>query len=496
MDRITDRIFLGDINGVSNLHLLRKNKITHILTMAAGIRPLYRKEFKYKVVNIMDLPTQNILMYFDKAIEFINKAVAGGGRVLVHCFAGVSRSASTVIAYFMATRKMGFTEAFNYVKKKRPVIFPNYGFQRQLVEYEKSLQKRYSAKNMASCDEKVKGNKLEVKFLDSSSKSPGITHHKLSMYDTKRDVNLSPDVISRQLKPKQFHYPMYLEYDSSVTPVRPNKSFYNRNGSRKRPTSYSIANMKSVEQKKPHKPKGKFLSSFQDKASYQKLDRKRFSSKPKSGFQNLMKKKEVKREESKHRVFRAAKAPYNQYSSHKTREVTNKPSKLNADNMIKGNKILKSSGESQNKRKQKEFNIKTKKPTKEIHRIASTKVVAPKIYSYSCQFCGQGLFTSKDIQAHESYSKTYTQNFYPDRSKTVSKIGYYKTPKCNMLFINQKDWITEYDGNTGRILCPRKNCSVKLGSYSWAGIKCHCGVYKSPAFQISKKAIREIPSYS
>ncbi len=84
MDRITDRIYLGDINGCSNLYLLRKNKITHILTMAAGIKPVYRKEFKYKVVNIMDLPTQNIMMYFDKAIEFMNRAVAGGGRVFVH----------------------------------------------------------------------------------------------------------------------------------------------------------------------------------------------------------------------------------------------------------------------------------------------------------------------------------------------------------------------------------------------------------------------------
>ena len=66
MDRITDRIYLGDINGCSNLYQLRKNKITHILTMAAGIKPLYCSEFKYKVINIMDLPSQNIAQYFDK----------------------------------------------------------------------------------------------------------------------------------------------------------------------------------------------------------------------------------------------------------------------------------------------------------------------------------------------------------------------------------------------------------------------------------------------
>ena len=67
--------------------------------------------------DVIDLPTQNLLPYFDKAIEFINKAVSSGGRVLVHWFAGVSRSASVVIAYFMATRRMSFFEAFEYVKK-------------------------------------------------------------------------------------------------------------------------------------------------------------------------------------------------------------------------------------------------------------------------------------------------------------------------------------------------------------------------------------------
>lgn len=137
MDKITDRIYLGDINGASDLELLRKNKITHILTMAAGIEPMYPKEFKYKVVELFDLPSQNILPYLDKAVHYISKVVSSGGRVFVHCYAGVSRSAATVIAYFMATRRMAFFDAFDYVKSKRQVVFPNFGFQRQLKEYQK-----------------------------------------------------------------------------------------------------------------------------------------------------------------------------------------------------------------------------------------------------------------------------------------------------------------------------------------------------------------------
>jgi protein-tyrosine phosphatase len=52
------------------------------------------------------------------------------GAVLVHCYAGVSRSATCVIAYLMQEKHMGFEEAFSFASKKRPVIFPNMGFQR------------------------------------------------------------------------------------------------------------------------------------------------------------------------------------------------------------------------------------------------------------------------------------------------------------------------------------------------------------------------------
>ena len=52
------------------------------------------------------------------------------GGVLVHCYAGVSRSASCVIAFLMQDRDMTFSEAFQFASKRRPVIFPNMGFQR------------------------------------------------------------------------------------------------------------------------------------------------------------------------------------------------------------------------------------------------------------------------------------------------------------------------------------------------------------------------------
>jgi len=41
------------------------------------------------------------MRHFPQAIAFIKEGMQQGGGVLVHCFAGVSRSASCVIAFMM-----------------------------------------------------------------------------------------------------------------------------------------------------------------------------------------------------------------------------------------------------------------------------------------------------------------------------------------------------------------------------------------------------------
>lgn len=66
----------------------------------------------------------------------------GGGAILVHCYAGVSRSASCVIAFLMQECGLTFLEAMTFVRKKRPIVFPNFGFQRQLMDFEKALRSK------------------------------------------------------------------------------------------------------------------------------------------------------------------------------------------------------------------------------------------------------------------------------------------------------------------------------------------------------------------
>lgn len=93
---------------------------------------------EYHFVFISDYEDEPIHLEFEECFNFINRIE---GPVLVHCMAGISRSATIVIAYLMKERGMNYADAYNYVKERRRIIHPNGGFKRQLREYELKSKK-------------------------------------------------------------------------------------------------------------------------------------------------------------------------------------------------------------------------------------------------------------------------------------------------------------------------------------------------------------------
>lgn len=87
-------------------------------------------------VPCLDLPETDLSAFLVASIAIINSVRENGGRILVHCNAGVSRSATVCIAYLMKVSALTFAQAYDLVKSKRPSVQPNPGFVKQLNKFD------------------------------------------------------------------------------------------------------------------------------------------------------------------------------------------------------------------------------------------------------------------------------------------------------------------------------------------------------------------------
>lgn len=93
--------------------------------------------------NVYDSRAQQYLenLYANKPMieisyHILDHVLNSGQNVLVHCMAGVSRSASMIIYYLMRKYGMSFEDAHKLVKSKRTIVNPNKSFQAQLKLYD------------------------------------------------------------------------------------------------------------------------------------------------------------------------------------------------------------------------------------------------------------------------------------------------------------------------------------------------------------------------
>ncbi|RKP19611.1 phosphatases II, partial [Rozella allomycis CSF55] len=120
-----------------DLKLLEKNKVTHILNVAHLNQDGLVNGVETINYNIQDIPEFNFLALFDEITEKMHSVLANTkNRLVVHCSAGISRSATIVIAYLMRYKTMKFDEAFEVLKRTHVVAHPNRGFTLQLKIYE------------------------------------------------------------------------------------------------------------------------------------------------------------------------------------------------------------------------------------------------------------------------------------------------------------------------------------------------------------------------
>ncbi|EFJ10352.1 hypothetical protein SELMODRAFT_418983 [Selaginella moellendorffii] len=137
---IEQGLYLGSIGAAFHKAALQNVQITHILTIANALEMPFTRDFKYKRVEVLDSADSNLASHFDDCFAFIDEAKASGGAVLVHCFAGRSRSVTVIVAYLMKSHRWNLSRALELVKSKRPEASPNPGFVLQLQRFEQQLR--------------------------------------------------------------------------------------------------------------------------------------------------------------------------------------------------------------------------------------------------------------------------------------------------------------------------------------------------------------------
>ncbi|URD97805.1 Dual specificity phosphatase, catalytic domain containing protein [Musa troglodytarum] len=176
---VRDRLFFGDITAAAEVLKNGSPEITHVLSLLSSASISFFSDWRSEIsipteeirkvfagadgsprkslapgklvcsleragpelklvrmaVPLRDTEDENLLDHLDVCLDFVDQGRKEGG-VLVHCFAGVSRSAAVIIAYLMRTEHKSMEDALESLREICESVSPNDGFLDQLSLFE------------------------------------------------------------------------------------------------------------------------------------------------------------------------------------------------------------------------------------------------------------------------------------------------------------------------------------------------------------------------
>eukprot|EP01029_Cantina_marsupialis_P004867 TRINITY_DN151492_c0_g2_i1.p1 TRINITY_DN151492_c0_g2~~TRINITY_DN151492_c0_g2_i1.p1 ORF type:complete len:583 (+),score=186.04 TRINITY_DN151492_c0_g2_i1:71-1819(+) len=137
--KVEEYLYCSGMEIAKNINILEEVGITFIVNCARTVIPNYFESnpgFEYLTLFLCDSSQEPISCYFNEVIQIVERERKTGGKTLIHCQMGISRSCAFVVAYLMAKYGMSFEDAFNKLKAARMISNPNIGFIAQLMEWD------------------------------------------------------------------------------------------------------------------------------------------------------------------------------------------------------------------------------------------------------------------------------------------------------------------------------------------------------------------------
>jgi protein-tyrosine phosphatase len=136
---VRPNLYLGNFVSACNLPQLEALGISHIVNATAEVKNQFPERFSYHRVPVKDLPSETLLPHFTPISNFITVALEQGGKVLIHCQMGISRSATLMIAHLMLVERLELSVAYQEVRRVREIIRPIPAFLGHLRQLEQEL---------------------------------------------------------------------------------------------------------------------------------------------------------------------------------------------------------------------------------------------------------------------------------------------------------------------------------------------------------------------
>lgn len=150
VDEIIPHLYISNWGSSNDPKKIKQYNIKAVITIETRKKPEYILKY-YKENNIDflylyldDMPNEDISKYFDISYNFIKKHIDKKENVLVHCYAGISRSSTIIFNYMLREYYLNngykcprciLKYFLDYSRNKRPIINPNTGFINQLLTY-------------------------------------------------------------------------------------------------------------------------------------------------------------------------------------------------------------------------------------------------------------------------------------------------------------------------------------------------------------------------
>ena len=127
-NQIINNIWIGDADSSQDIQFLKSNKISVIINCTRDL-PFVNCEFVrycYRVPVYDNKQKGEIIAmsnYLSEIVQIINYHYQKGHRILIHCRAGIQRSACVFLVYHVQYHSKNFDKTLQLMKSKRPWVF-------------------------------------------------------------------------------------------------------------------------------------------------------------------------------------------------------------------------------------------------------------------------------------------------------------------------------------------------------------------------------------